>query len=166
MSCDDYISTFANKNIKAPPTLPLSVEQVKLDSLTETSVVKQQEFEGKSLYSYFIPHLKSTLLVCIHMYYFRMRYIINIEADSDSDLVSPEGKDTIDAHVDIIQERYDQIAKFRMKHQINYENPFRPEGELSKEAETIVDAIQSGNCQNIQITPEGGHRRYFMISIL
>jgi len=127
LSCDDYISTFANKNIKAPPTLPLSVEQVKLDSLTETSVVKQQEFE---------------------------------EADSDSELVSPEGKDTIDAHVDIIQERYDQIAKFRMKHQINYENPFRPEGELSKEAETIVDAIQSGNCQNIQITPEGGHRRY------
>ena len=49
LSCDDYISTFANKNIKAPPTLPLSVEQVKLDSLTETSVVKQQEFEGKSI---------------------------------------------------------------------------------------------------------------------
>ena len=101
------------------------------------------------------------LIIIVRMYHF-----INIEADSDSDLVSPEGKDTIDAHVDIIQERYDQIAKFRMKHQINYENPFRPEGELSKEAETIVDAIQSGNCQNIQITPEGGHRRYFMVSIL
>ena len=109
----------------------------------------------------FLKNYSESGINCIHIYYF-----INIDADSDSDLVSPEGKDTIDAHVDIIQERYDQIAKFRMKHQINYENPFRPEGELSKEAETIVDAIQSGNCQNIQITPEGAHRRYFMISIM
>ena len=45
-STTDYIVTFSDKDIKAPQTLPLSVEQVKLDSLTEASVVKQQESEG------------------------------------------------------------------------------------------------------------------------
>jgi hypothetical protein len=32
-------------------------------------------------------------------------------------------------------------------------------GELSKEANEIVDAIQSGNCQNIYTTPDGAQRR-------
>ena len=63
---------------------------------------------------------------------------------SDSDLVSPEGTDTLEAHGDIIKERYDQVAKMKLRHHIEQENPFRPEGELSKEANEIVDAIQSG----------------------
>jgi hypothetical protein len=47
----------------------------------------------------------------------------------------------------------------RSKQRIEQENPFRPEGELSKEANEIVDAIQSGNCQNIYTTPDGAQRR-------
>ena len=43
----NYLTSFGDKDIKAPPTLPLSVEQVKLDSLTEASIVtNQQEAEG------------------------------------------------------------------------------------------------------------------------
>ena len=85
---------------------------------------------------------------------------MNTKVESDSDLVSPEGKDTLAAHVDIIQERYDQISKMRSKQRIEQENPFRPEGELSKEANEIVDAIQSGNCRNIYTaSPDGAPRR-------
>ena len=67
--------------------------------------------------------------------------------ESDSDLVSPEGKDTIEAHVDIIKERYHQINKMTIRKNIEAENPFQPEGEVSKDANEIVDAIQSGNLE-------------------
>ena len=84
---------------------------------------------------------------------------LTLGVESDSDLVSPEGKDTIEAHVDIIKERYDQINKMKLRNNIEADNPFRPEGEVSKEANEIVDAIQSGNLQNIYTSPEGTLRR-------
>jgi hypothetical protein len=118
----DYLTSSSNKEIKAPPILPLAVEKVKLDSLTEASIVIQHEIE---------------------------------EVETDSDIVSPDGKDTLEAHGAIIKEWYDQVAKMKLRHQIEQENPFRPEGELSKEANEIVDAIQSGNCQNLYATAEG-----------
>ena len=64
--------------------------------------------------------------------------------DTDSELVSPETKDTLEVYGEILKERYDVIAKMKLRHQIEQENPFRPEGELSREANEIVDAIQSG----------------------
>ena len=73
--------------------------------------------------------------------------------------MSPDGRDTLEAHVDIIKERYNQIAKMRNITRIEQENPFRPEGEVSKEANEIVDAIQSGNLQNIYSTSDGAQRR-------
>ena len=47
----------------------------------------------------------------------------------------------------------------RSKSQIEHDNPFRPEGEVSKEANEIVDAIQSGNLKNIYTSPDGVQRR-------
>jgi len=127
LNCDYSNSS---NDIKVPKTLPLSVEQVKLDSLTEASTIAQLEDE---------------------------------ELESDSDLVSPEGKDTIEAHVDIIKERYEQIHKMkieqRIRNNIEADNPFQPEGEVSKDANEIVDAIQSGNLQNIYTSPSGTLRR-------
>ena len=87
----------------------------------------------------------------------------HLEVDSDSELVSPEGQDTIRAHESIIKEKYDQLAKMRLIHQIEQENPFRPEGELSKEANEIVDAIQSGNRQTLYSTSEGTESRYHIL---
>ena len=43
----DYLTSSGGKDIKAPPILPLAIEKVKLDSLTETSIVKPSEVEGK-----------------------------------------------------------------------------------------------------------------------
>ena len=77
--------------------------------------------------------------------------------------MSPEGKDTIEAHVDIIKERYEQINKIRIdmmrRNNIEADNPFQPEGEVSKDANEIVDAIQSGNLQNIYTSPGGTLQR-------
>ena len=64
--------------------------------------------------------------------------------ETDSGLVSPETKDTLEVYGEILKERYEIVAKMKLRHQIEQENPFRPEGELSREANEIVDAIQSG----------------------
>ena len=72
-----------------------------------------------------------------------------LDDETDSELASPETKDTLAVHGEILQERYDIVAKMRLQHQIQHENPFRPEGEVSREANEIVDAIQSGNFQKI-----------------
>lgn len=60
--------------------------------------------------------------------------------------------DTIEAHLELIRERE---SKLRMKEEVwDQDNPFRPEGELSKEAEIIVGAIKEGRQA---ITPPPPH---------
>ena len=99
----------------------------------------------------------------LHELMINLLIIVFLEVESDSDLVSPEGKDTIEAHVDIIKERYEQIHKMkveqRIRNNIEADNPFQPEGEVSKDANEIVDAIQSGNLQNIYTSPSGTLKR-------
>lgn len=60
--------------------------------------------------------------------------------------------DTIEAHLELVRERE---AKIKMKDEIpDQDNPFRPEGELAKEADVIVVAIKEGRQA---ITPPLAH---------
>lgn len=76
--------------------------------------------------------------------------------EHDSLLPEPEESvavpDTIEAHLELVRERE---SKLKMKEEVwDQDNPFRPEGELSKEADAIVGAIKEGRNA---ITPPPAH---------
>ena len=138
---------------KATNVLPLAIEQVKLETAIEAaSAVPTKSAEGIFNISQYDIHYEANKLCftqCVLLNHACAFFMTKVEED-DSNLVSPETRDTIEAHEDILKERYSIIAKMKLQHQIQQENPFRPEGELSQEADVIVDAIQSGRRINHQ----------------